>query len=252
MAAVVDEALCIRHWDWSETSQTVALFARDHGVVRALAKGSRRPKSPFSGGVELLTCAEVGIIARPQSDLALLTYWDLRRTFPALRRVLAAHNAGMYIADMVLQFVRDHDPHPRLYVATIASLDGMTTGESVPGALLGFQWALLVECGFKPELGVDVRTGEPLEAGGELLFHPALGGLISGPYTPQEVAAPAWRVRIETIDLLRSLAAHGRTPQSAAPESVVRANRLLASYARHVLGYQTETMSVMFGDRLVR
>lgn len=250
MAAVVDEALCIRHWDWSETSQTVALFTRDHGVVRALAKGSRRPKAPFSGGIELLTGAEIGLIARPQSELALLTNWDLRRTFPALRQVLAAHNAGMYIADMVLQFVRDHDPHPRLYEATLASLEGMSTAASVPGALLEFQWALLGECGFKPELDADVRTGEMLE--GEQLFHPALGGLISAAYTPHEVASAAWRVRHETVDLLRALAASGRTPSSAQPAVVERANRLLASYARHVLGYQTETMVVLFGDRLAQ
>lgn len=260
MPAVVDEALCIRHWDWSETSQTVALFARDHGVVRALAKGSRRPKSPFSGGVELLTCAEVGLIVRPQSELALLTYWDLRRTFPALRRVLAAHNAGMYIADMLLQFVRDHDPHPRLYAGAISSLDALgrcdsspaAAGAAVGRALLEFHWALLVECGFRPELDADARTGEALEGGAEVLFHPALGGLVSAPYTPHDVAAGAWRVRSETVDLLRTLRRDGRVPARVATEPVDRANRLLASYARHVLGYQTETMSVVFGDRLVR
>lgn len=49
MPPVSDDAVCIRHWDWSETSQTVSLFTRGHGLVRALAKGSKRPKSPYSG-----------------------------------------------------------------------------------------------------------------------------------------------------------------------------------------------------------
>jgi DNA repair protein RecO (recombination protein O) len=250
MAAEIDEAICIRHWDWSETSQTVALFTKGRGVVRALAKGSRRPKAPYSGGIELLTAAEIGLIARPQSELALLTYWDLRQTFPALRSVLAAHNAGMYIADLVLQFVRDHDPHPGLYQATLAALEGMVSAGDVPRALLGFQWALLNESGFRPEIEVDVRTGEALAGEGERLFHPAMGGLMAAETTPAD--AGAWRVRGETVALLSELAKKGLAPEAAPLVTVERANRLLASYARHVLGYQTSTMQVLFGDRLVQ
>jgi DNA repair protein RecO (recombination protein O) len=250
MAAEIDEALCIRHWEWSETSQTVALFSRGHGVVRALAKGSRRPKAPYSGGVELLTCAEMGLIVRPQSELALLTYWDLRRTFPALRSVLAAHNAGIYMADMILQFVRDHDPHPGLYESTLAALERMRTGADVPAAVLGFQWALLSECGFRPVLDADARTGESLDGEGEYLFHAGLGGLLAARNTPSEIASGAWRVRAETVELLRRLASEGVGPSPAS--AVERANRLLASYARHVLGYQTSTMGVLFGDQLAQ
>lgn len=252
MAAETDEAICLRHWEWSETSQTVALFARGHGVVRALAKGSRRPKAPYSGGVELLTVAEIGFIARPQSELALLTYWDLRRTFPALRNSLFAHNAGMYLADMVLQFVRDHDPHPALYDAALLALErtDAPTGESgtIAAALLGFQSAMLDECGFRPQLMNDARTGDPLAPLDEYLFHPELGGLIA----PNDTAPPGgWRVRSETVDLLRAVAS-GEPTESAAEVALDRGNRLLASYARHILGYQTSTMTALFRDRLAQ
>jgi DNA repair protein RecO (recombination protein O) len=252
MAAEIDEGICIRHWEWSETSQTVALFSRGHGVVRALAKGSRRPKAPYSGGVELLTSAEFGLIVRPQSDLALLTYWDLRRTFPALRTVLAAHNAGMFVADMILQFVRDHDPHPGLYESTLATLERMQSAAEVPAALLAFQWSLLGECGFRPQIDADVRTGEAFEGEGELLFHPGLGGLLGSKDTPAEITSSAWRVRAETVAMLRRVADEGVPPGEAPVTAVERANRLLASYGRYVLGYQTSTMTVLFGDRLAQ
>lgn len=252
MAAEIDEGICIRHWDWSETSQTVVIFTRRHGVVRALAKGSRRPKSPYSGGLELLTGAECGLILRPQSELALLTYWDLKQTFPAFRTVLAAHNAGMYIADLIMQFVRDHDAHPALFDATVNAMGSMHAAPDVPGAVLIFQWSLLAECGFRPELSIDVRTGEELAPEAECLFHPALGGLVAAATAPRELAAGAWRLRRETLDLLRGLAAEPRSTAGAAPIAMERGNRLLASYARHLLGYQTSTMVVMFGDGLVQ
>lgn len=251
-AALIDLALCIRHWDWSETSQTVALFTRDHGVVRAMAKGSRRPKSPFSGGIELLTLGEIGMIRRPRSDLALLTSWDLRESYPALRSILAAHNAGMYVAEMLLQFVRDHDPHPGLFDASVRTLAAMTSETAVPEALLRFQWALLVECGFKPEIDADVATGRPLEPRPDYLFDPALGGVTS-PNAEKGTPAGGWGVRAETIQLLRAVASEGGATGTALPgEAVRRANRMLASYARHILGYQTATMGVLFGDGLAR
>ena len=42
MASVKDIAICVRHWDWSETSQTVSILCREHGLVRAVVKGARR------------------------------------------------------------------------------------------------------------------------------------------------------------------------------------------------------------------
>ena len=55
MPAQHDQAICIRHWDYSETSQTVGLFGRTLGCFRGLAKGARRERGSFSGGLDLLT-----------------------------------------------------------------------------------------------------------------------------------------------------------------------------------------------------
>ena len=44
MQTIEDNAFCLRRWDFSETSQTASLLTRDHGVLRGLAKGAKRPK----------------------------------------------------------------------------------------------------------------------------------------------------------------------------------------------------------------
>lgn len=246
MPPVADDAVCIRHWDWSETSQTVSLFTRGHGLVRALAKGSRRPKSPYSGGVELLTRGQASFIIRPNSDLALLTAWDLEETFPALRRSLPAHNAGLYMADLVQHAITDHDPHPRLYDRMLASLRQLAEPGGPAPALLRLQWDLLVETGYTPVLEDDAAPAPP--PGGAYFFSAAHGGLVGdGP----ERSAGAWPVRAETIGLLRSLAADpGFDAAAAAPAAVERANRLLAAYIRHVLGREPPTLPVVFGPGL--
>ena len=42
MPTISDYAICIRRWDFSETSQTVSLFTRESGIIRGLAKGAKR------------------------------------------------------------------------------------------------------------------------------------------------------------------------------------------------------------------
>jgi DNA repair protein RecO (recombination protein O) len=256
MPPVIDEAICIRQWDFSETSQTCALFTRGLGMVRALAKGSRRPKSPYSGGVEPLTRGRIGVIVRPQSELALLTEWDLAEMFPALRSNLRVHHAGLYVADLIQHAIHDHDPHEMLYDQTLESLRLLQGPGDIGPAVLKFQWSVLVETGYRPVLDVDVRSGEPIGESRWHLFSASLGGLTAEGAVGGNggEADTAWRVRAGTIEVLRGLERDGLTGVAAVEgedgQGVDRANRLLASYLRYVLEIEPPTMGLVFGARL--
>ena len=119
MSATIDQALCIRHWDWSETSQTVVLFTKTNGILRGLAKGSKRDKGKFSGGFDVLSQGEIGFLLKRDSELATLTEWDVCETFPNLRDNLQANKAGWYVADMLNRMLPALDPHPVLYLSLI-------------------------------------------------------------------------------------------------------------------------------------
>src|SRR4051812_33484122 len=147
---VIDQAVCIRQWDWSETSQTVSVFGRQQGVIRGVAKGSRRERAPFSGGLEVLTRGEVTAIVKPASDLGNITAWDLQETFPALRRGLPAFYTGMYMADLVHHSLSERDPHPGLFDRLVEGLRGLGDAAASAGAVLRFQWAVLEETGYRP------------------------------------------------------------------------------------------------------
>lgn len=257
MPPVLDQGLCIRQWDWSETSQTAEVFCRTQGLVRGLAKGSRRQKSNYDGGLEVLTRGDVGVIVRPSSDLALITEWRLTDPFRPLRKSLGAYHSGLYIADLIHHAIHDQDPHPELFDAAIESLGLITTAADAPFALLKFHWSLLVETGYRPELDADVATGDQLAPVPAYAFSPALGGfhVESADAAPPPDAGTTWRVRSQTLDLLRRLSAGG-LPGALSPgpdaQALDRANRLLASYLRHVLGTEPPTMRVVFGSGLSR
>lgn len=228
-------------WDWSETSQTVSLFCRGHGVVRGLAKGSKRDDARFSGGFELFTRGQVGLILKSSEAMANLTAWDLSNIYPGARASLPAFYCSMAMLDLVHHMVRDHDPHPALFDALAMGASELSADRPVAGALARFLWNVLVEAGFHPELRRDVRSGQPLNDCGPLTFDPRLGG-----FTHSNVGAAeeGWRVRPRTLAILRSFAAGPTGDQTA--DDLLRSAKLLYAYVRETAGNPIESVEAAF------
>lgn len=233
MPTLRDDAICIRHWDWSETSQTVSLFTREHGVLRGIAKGSKREKAPFSGGLEILTRGEVIAITKPGRTLATLTAWDLTHTHPACRADLVRHHAALYAIDLVHHAMPESDPHPALFDTLADALRGLgelARDERPDAIVFAFQRALLREMGHEPQLGRGDGSGPPT-----LGYDPESGSVTRD---PGPGPSGIWRVRARTVELLR-----GEFPgiRNATPQELDRANRFLGACLTHQFGHQPHT-----------
>lgn len=252
MPTITDNAICIRRWDFSETSQTVSLFTQHHGILRGLAKGAKREKGDFSGGMDILTRGEVVAITKPGKDLSTLTAWHLQDMYRHLRISLPANRAALYMADLIHHMLIDHDPHPRVFDAMDKSLVAMIDPAAIEPALLTVQWRVLDEAGYLPELNRDAETGAQLPSNTATLgFSTAAGGVVADtapPGTPSSPAAPGkWRVRRETIEVLRH-AASGDDLSLCPAEALRRANRLLAVHCRQIIGSEPPAMRWAFSD----
>jgi DNA repair protein RecO (recombination protein O) len=240
---ISDTAICLRRWDFSETSQTVSLFTREHGMIRGLAKGAKRPKGKFSGGIDVLTRGQVVAIVKPGRDLATITEWQLQETFRVVRQRIAANRSGLYIADLVHHMLTDGDPHPRLFDALCAALDRLAEPDRTGVAVLALQWTLLEETGYRPELDHDASSGAVLpDDAPSLGFSPRAGGIVADAEAPG-----VWGVRRSTVELLRRLAST-EPIDDAEPRAIDRANRLLAAYFRELIGRELATMRWAFSD----
>lgn len=237
-----DQAICIRHIDWSESSQVVVLLTLEHGKLRGVAKGSKRVSPSavqrFSGGIELLTMGQVVAVSKRTAELATVTEWDLENDYHFLRQNLRGQRLAMYGADLANAMLADEDAHPGAFKAVSDFLDGLAEPDWQALALLRFQWALLEDCGYRPELGRDVRRDGLLGEAKAYTFDPVAGGLTI------ENGIDDWRVRRQTVELLRKLSA-GEDISNANADSVGRANRLLCVYARSILDKELPTMQVV-------
>ncbi|MFZ9691908.1 MAG: DNA repair protein RecO [Phycisphaerales bacterium] len=244
MPRLSDEALCIRHWDWSETSQTVSLFGRSLGLVRGLAKGARRERGRFGGGFELMTLGQFEALGKPDGNLLTLTEWTLLESFPRIRTELWANRASFYLADLLQRLMPPHAPHPETFDAAARSLRMLGRGADPIEVTARFEWAVLEGAGFAPQLEVPKGVAS-------IEFDAAQGGFLeAGSSAPGE--AGRWRVRLDTVECLRSIARDAADPEAPseeedhAPERFARAARLLAVHLRAVIGEEPLTMRQMF------
>lgn len=253
MASVKDIAICVRHWDWSETSQTVSILCREHGLVRAVVKGARREGAPFSGGLELATRGEVVMILKSGDAMATMTAWGLLESYPAIRRSLGAFHAAMYMIDVAQRAVHEHDPHPRLFDVLSAALDRLSSPGEIARSLVWLQWAALADTGLAPALDRDVVTGEVIDLAraSALAIDPGRGGLTTDAERPE-----GWRIRAETVRFLRRVSERW-SPEEVPPwfsdaglgdEVVGRAGRLLASLWFVAIGHWPSSVRAVYAD----
>lgn len=250
MPRLTDNAICIRDLDWSESSQVVVLLTQAHGKVRGLAKGSRR-NSPsaiakFSGGINLLSQGQAIATTKADAQLASITEWDLQDDHYHLRTSLRAQWSAMFAADLINALLADEDPHPGAFDAMQKLLTDFKHDDAIDAALLRFQWALLVDTGYRPELDRDVESGEALPGARAYSFDPKLGGLT----TRNGMHDEHWRVRSNTVELLRAIA-NEKSSETFERDTTQRANRLLCTYFRSLIDKQLPTMNFILNDSLI-
>jgi DNA repair protein RecO (recombination protein O) len=181
MALVRDLCLCVGKVEYSETSQVLTLFSREHGVVKVLAKGAHRRTRAgagrFDGGVDLLDLGEAVFTEDPKAELALLTEWKLQEGNLDLRRTLRGLYLALYAAELVSVLIESRDPHVELFDRMARTLPELAT-DRAEEAMLAWELDLLKYSGYLPELFKCVACGAAPEKGQAVFFSPSRGGLI--------------------------------------------------------------------------
>jgi DNA repair protein RecO (recombination protein O) len=237
---LIDEAICIRQWDWSETSQTVSLFCRRHGMLRGLAKGARRERGSFSGGIALLARGEIVAVTKPDRELQTLTQWTLLQMFRRPHDELEVNLYALSMAELVQRFLPPSEPHERVYEALVNALERLEEGEQPAPEFLRFFFMLLRDTGHEPRTDA---SGIPPQC---LAFDAAEGGIVDHRQHPR-----SWRMRAETATTL-ALVAAGEPPELCDPDAVDRAIRLLIAYSRTIVQDDLSTLELAVRPRPVR
>jgi DNA repair protein RecO (recombination protein O) len=146
-----DKGICIRRTDYSESSQILTFFTAQNGKLSVIAKGARRPKSPFGGPVELFSAGDMVFSLRDGEKLATLTEFNPTFFGFEIRKKLFALNCAFFVCELLNLFTKELDPHFGMFNEAIVFLQRLeeTSDDKILPFLILFQLALLGETGSK-------------------------------------------------------------------------------------------------------
>jgi DNA repair protein RecO (recombination protein O) len=147
--------IIIRKTPLTETSLIVHWCTAEHGFIRTVARGARRPGSPFSGKLDLFYSAELEWQPAKRSDLHALrevVVTDFRHGLQAgWLRVLCAS----YFVRLLELTTEAETPVESLYDLLRRALDFLTTHDPTVKAVLHFERELARDLGIHGEPGVS-------------------------------------------------------------------------------------------------
>ena len=183
-----DFAICIRAADFSETSQIVTFFSRASGKIKAIAKGSKRPKSAFDGAIELFSHGKIVFADSTREKLATLTEFEQEPGLTHLSKNLFAFNCCLLATELLSNLTNDYDPHADLFDSFLQFLQDTnelqatrTENRETLVLLILFQLSLLKEVGLRPILSHCVnckRKHERRNTRNEVYFSSSVNGLV--------------------------------------------------------------------------
>lgn len=176
-------ALPIRRVDYSDTSQVVSLFTRDHGLIEGIAKGAYRPRNAFQGPFDLATLSEVVYIRRGRGTaLAIITEATHLDGFRGLRRCLDRHVAAGYVLEFLRAVATPEAPVLGLFeaaVGSLAAIGGASGPDELADILAFFEARAFRVLGLSAEIRSCGECGRPwLREDRPVFFCPEIGGVI--------------------------------------------------------------------------
>src|SRR5437868_7041710 len=122
----------------TETSLIVQWLTAEAGRISTVAKGARRPKSPFSGKLDLYYEVDFSFQRARKSSLHTLREVNLRATRPALRTDFSALEQIARASRRVERTTEEDAPVPEIFDLFKNFLDAIATPPIETALLLAF------------------------------------------------------------------------------------------------------------------
>jgi DNA repair protein RecO (recombination protein O) len=163
MTAYKTRAISLKTVPFAEADKLATLFTREHGKIKAIAKGARRVPSRFGGRVETFTYADY-FIAQGRS-LDIISQCQVIESFQKIRENSQALPAGLYLLKLVNSGTAEGQVYIELFDLLLQSLTQLKNKQDarrvVKDFLHGF---VMIEGIFKegidPQYSLSEHIGE--------------------------------------------------------------------------------------------
>lgn len=146
------EGIVLRTRPLTDTSLVVQWLTPDLGRIATVAKGARRPKSPFAGKLDLCFEARFLFMRSRRSELHTLREIVVADTHSALRKDFALLHQAAYFTILLEQGTERETPLPELHALLADYLRNLPKAECRPEAMFAFEFQFLSILGLEPAI----------------------------------------------------------------------------------------------------
>jgi len=159
-----DEGIVLRTHKLGEADRIVSVLTRNHGKVRAVAKGVRKTKSRFGARLEPPTHIQLQVY-EGRGELHIVDQAETIDHFGAIRSDLDRLTRAVSMLETADQLGLEGEPNPALYQMLLGALRALA-GSSGPLVVPAFFLKVLSLEGYRPMVDACVECGatEPLVA----------------------------------------------------------------------------------------
>lgn len=136
----------------TETSLIVNWLTPELGRIATVAKGARRPKSPFSGKLDLFYAADFSFNRSRISELHNLREVKLHETHSAIREDILKLQQAAYAAAFLEQATETESPMPEIYALVRGFITLLCQQPTLPQNIFALELKLLHQLGLEPDL----------------------------------------------------------------------------------------------------
>ncbi len=161
-------AILIGRQRLTETSLIVSWCAPEVGLFKTVAKGALRPKSAFSGKLDLFISADIRFIRSKSSDLHNLAEAEWTNPRLSLRESYGRVLAATYLIKLLELMVERETPIPALFELLTKALDHLATHDPTLAILERYELRLAEDLGLgngenrKPALALQMAVHKSL------------------------------------------------------------------------------------------
>ncbi len=132
MGLVETEGIILKTYSLAEADKIVVLLTQNEGLVRGVAKGAKRLKSRFGGGLEPFSIINLTYFQKEERELVSISQIELVKSyFQSASNPLFLQKFA-YLVDLLAEFAPPHDPNEKLYRMTKVCLE---TAAQIPECL---------------------------------------------------------------------------------------------------------------------
>lgn len=176
------EAFMLHAIPYKETSLIAELFTRDYGRVSVVARGAKRPHSALRSVLLPFQPVLVSYQGRHQLRVLVQAQWS----GPSILTVGPVVCCGFYLNELLIRLLPREDPAPALYDRYMKTLISLVDEGNLEEPLRRFEWYLLQEIGYAPDLARDAYN-QPIQANGWYLWQPGKGFVSASSQTDRVV-----------------------------------------------------------------